>query len=140
MNWRKKARLSALAVIVVLCTGAPASQSQDIKRELPEHFVRCTPTKKLMCAEGECKDVPATTFYLLGKNDQGHTYSRCDRQGCDTYKAAVQEAGLHENWQLTEPRGVLFKRELTSRQPFAEVATLGLQVYVSFGQCKAVGE
>ena len=84
--------------------------------------------------------VTPNTFYLLGKNTAGHTYSRCDRQGCDTYEALVRESELFENWQLVEPGVVTLKRTLSGDWSFVEVATLGLQVYKPFGQCESTRE
>jgi hypothetical protein len=111
---------------------------QESSPPLPNHFTRCTATKKIVCENGECKDAPPTVFFLLGRQGDRNTYSRCDQQGCDTYDAMIKKAGLFENWQLVEPQGVIFKRTLSDDQSFVVVATLGLQVYVSFGQCETV--
>ena len=121
-------------------TFAKALKVADEVGQLPKHFARCTPTTKVVCVDGECEKVAPNTFYLLGKTTAGHTYSRCDRLGCDTYDALVRESGLIENWQLVEPSGVTLKRTLSGDRSFVEVATLELQVYISFGQCESTRE
>ena len=88
--------------------------------------------------DGECEDVKPTVLFLLGSEGDRKSYSRCDQQGCESYDATVEEAGRYENWQLAEPQGIIFKRALSEDKSFVEVATLGLQVYVSFGQCETI--
>ncbi len=122
----------------VLMFAALHMAPQEDSPPLPDHFSRCTATKRIVCEVGECKDVKPTVFFLLGSEGDKKTHSRCDQQGCETYNAVVKEAGLYENWQLADPQGVIFKRTLSEDQSFVEVATLGLQVYVSFGQCETV--
>lgn len=129
-----------LGIIGFLALSASLANSENDTQALPEHFARCTATKKIVCEDGECKEAAPTVFFLLGSQGDKKTYSRCDQQGCDTYDATVEEAGKYENWQLAEPQGIIFKRTLSDDQSFLEVATLGLQVYVSFGQCESAGE
>ena len=127
-----------LGTIGFLALSASLANPENDAQALPEHFARCTATKKIVCEDGECKDVKPTVFFLLGSEGEKKLYSRCDRQGCDTYEAMVKRARLFENWQLAEPQGIIFKRTLSEDQSFIEVTTLGLQVYISFGQCEAV--
>ncbi len=129
----------ALSVCVLAFLVLPVAP-QESNPSLPRHFARCTATRKIVCEDGECKSVPPTVFFLLGKHADRNNYSRCDQQGCDTYEAMIKKAGLFENWQLVEPQGVIFKRALSEDQSFVEVATLGLQVYISTGHCKVANE
>ena len=122
---------------VLMLASIPVVPQED-SPPLPKHFARCTATKKFVCVDGECKEAAPTVFFLLGSEGDKKTYSRCDQQGCETYDAITKDAGLYENWQLAEPQGIIFKRTLSDDQSFLEVATLGLQVYVSFGQCETV--
>ena len=122
---------------VLMLAAIPVAPQED-SPPLPKHFSRCTVTKKIVCADGECKEASSTVFFLLGSQGDKKTYSRCDQQGCESYDAIAKEAGLYENWQLADPQGIIFKRTLSDNQTFLEVATLGLQVYVSFGQCETV--
>ena len=116
---------------VLMLAAIPVAAQED-SPPLSKHFARCTATKRIVCEEGECKYVKPTVFFLLGSEGDKNTYSRCDQQGCETYDAITKEAGLYENWQLADPQGIIFKRALSDDQTFLEVATLGLQVYVSF--------
>ena len=135
-----------LIPLVCMCiwTQAHTHTTGDYRTEpgknltLPSHFARCKATSRIVCVDGECKDVKPTVFFLLGSEGDKKTYSRCDQQGCESYDAITKEAGLYENWQLADPQGVIFKRALSGDQKFVEVATLELQVYISFGQCETV--
>lgn len=136
-------RLPSLAGRTVLLLGfvllSSGGDNLAEDRSLPPHFARCTSTNKVVCEGGECKSTPPTVFVLLGEKRGTNTYSRCDESGCDTYDAVAARSGLYENWQLAEPQGVLFKRELKKRSQFVEVATMGLHVYVSSGHCEDAG-
>ena len=124
-----------LGTIGFLALSASLANPENDTQTLPKHFARCTATKKIVCGDGECNSAAPTVFVLLGSQGERKTYSRCDQQGCDTYDATVKEAGIYENWQLTEPQGMIFKRAL-SDGTFVEVATLGMEVYISTGRCE----
>ena len=130
---------TVLLSCVLMLAAIPVAPQED-SPSLPKHFSRCTASKMFVCEDGECKDVKPTVFFLLGSGGEKKLYSRCDRQGCDTYEAMVKKAGLFENWQPTEPQGIIFKRTLSDDQTFLEVATLGMQVYVSTGRCEVTRE
>ena len=102
---------------VLMLAAIPVVPQED-SPPLPEHFARCTVTKKIVCEDGECRDAAPTVFFLLGSQGDKKTYSRCNRQGCESYDAIAKEAGLYENWQLAEPQGVIFKRTLSDDQTF----------------------
>jgi len=114
---------------------------------------KCDTVKKVVCTEGKCEDITSSvyfrlgkheeesssiTFFLLGEFEGKPSYSRCDQNGCETYPAIVKTSGVYENWHTVEPAGVMFKRAIGGKQDFVDVATGGLQVYVSTGVCKSV--
>lgn len=96
--------------------------------------IRCEPSTKLYCDAGKCEPALKGVFLLLEERGTRRTYSRCDLKGCDSYDAQMSVSGGYENWQMTEPKGVFFKRSLDTGE-FVESATLGLQVFLSFGSC-----
>jgi hypothetical protein len=130
-------KTTAIAIILIATLG-PSLQIQGIQRsvaDLPTHRMRCQPTSKVVCESGSCKSIEPTTFILLGERKGEKIYSRCDRNGCDHYEAQSSISGIYDNWQLSESRGVVFKRAVDNSE-FIEVATLGLQAYLSWGACK----
>jgi hypothetical protein len=60
-------------------------------------------------------------------------YQRCDRQGCDTYDAAVSTAGAYTTFDLVG-RGVFMK--VGANGAATEVVSLGNSVLVSQGRCR----
>ncbi len=127
-------RMVVLSGLIVFSAVHGGPQTDD---QLPPHFARCTATKKMVCVAGDCSRTESSVFILLEKKPSTNRYSRCDRMGCESYDAQVQRGGEFENWQLSEPRGVMFKRSLRDGE-FLEVATLGMQAYVSTGYCTSV--
>ncbi len=93
-------RVVLLSCVLMLAAIPVAPQEDSLP--LPKHFARCTATKTIVCEDGECKHAAPAVFFLLGRQGDRKTYSRCDQQGCDTYDAIAKEAGLYENWQLAE--------------------------------------
>ena len=132
----KLLRVLAAFLILTMYGSGRSTASRQTGMSLPDHFARCTPAAKLVCEDGKCETTAPKTFYLLGDGCEGKRYSRCDSVACDTYEAVAKQAGLYENWQLTEPRGTILKRSLSGDREFVEVATLGMQVYISFGECE----
>lgn len=103
---------------------------------LPIHHTLCIPVKKYLCDGINCKDVKPNVFILLGKNEKSSTISRCDIQGCDTYDSVYEQSGDYKNIQPAEPKGFIFKMAYnTIDKKYFEAATLGLDVYLTYGYC-----
>ena len=124
------------------------AEYRKARATLPPHFAVCFPTKKVSCGDGSCMPLkPITVFYLLGKNPRSRTFSRCDPKGCDTYEVEVNQSGAFETMHTDEPRGQFFKRTVVDLgelgpplNQFVEVASIWLEVLVSTGYCRNVGE
>lgn len=91
----------------------------------------CTPKVKAVCGEAECRAVNPVTFARIDL--QRSTYARCDGSGCDTYDARMTRSGVFTNIEVPE-RGLLAK--VGDDGGFLEVASLGLDAYVSRGRCQ----
>ncbi len=103
---------------------------------LPDHHTLCVPVKKYFCDGTGCKDLPPTVFDLLGGSIENATISRCDEKGCDSYAAAVDESGEFKNMQPVDPKGFIIKMSYnTIDKKYVEMATFGLDVYLSYGYC-----
>lgn len=95
---------------------------------------RCDATRKYYCVANEgCKQIPATTFARM--NMQNRMYSRCDRNGCDDYSAAMSVSGQFLMIDVSG-RGLTAKISLDC-SAFHETVSLGHEVYISFGPCKS---
>lgn len=111
---------------------------EDLARALasPDSHTACIPVKKVYCTISGCEAVPAKTFNLIGGNSLTPTFSRCDRMGCDTYDAIIEQSGEYKNLQMKEPKGVIFKMAYnTIDKKYLEIATLGLDSYITYGYC-----
>jgi len=94
--------------------------------------LRCEPVTKHFCSGGICEMVKPTTWNIVWPTDG--KISRCDNQGCDIYEADVYTSGIFIILEVAG-RGFLLKMERDGSS-YIEVATLGTDVYLSYGQCK----
>lgn len=112
---------------------------ESIRSELPHHFVVCFSNEKISCINGECRDLPTNTFNLLAGTRSDGNISRCDKNGCDTYRTIAQQSGIFENVQPVEPMGFIFKRLISEeKHEFVEVVSLGLEIIITSGYCEDV--
>lgn len=103
---------------------------------LPSHHTLCVPSKKYLCNGADCKDAPAKVFDLIGGTRENPTISRCDSMGCDTYEAKLDDAGEYKNIQPVDPKGFMLKMSYNSvDKKYVEMATLGLDLYLTYGYC-----
>lgn len=91
---------------------------------------RCEISKKHLCGPGGCETAIAAVWNAIDLEQQ--TFARCDRNGCDTYQAAVSESGVFTNIAIVD-RGLMARLSATGE--FMEVASLGTTAYVSHGRC-----
>ena len=104
---------------------------------LPAHHTVCIPTKKYSCDFTGCDEVEPTVFNLLGGNRANSNISRCDKNPCDTYSSEFDDSGDFKVIQAKSPRGFLFKMSYnTIDKKYVEVATLGLDTFISYGYCR----
>ena len=103
---------------------------------LPSHHTLCVPSKMYLCNGADCKDAPAKVFDLIGGTRENPTISRCDTIGCDTYDAQRDDSGEYKNIQPVDPKGFMLKMSYNSvDKKYLEIATLGLDVYLTYGYC-----
>lgn len=103
---------------------------------LPNHHTLCVPAKKYLCNGANCKDAPTKVFDLIGGTREKPTISRCDSMGCDTYDAKLDDSGEYKNIQPVDPKGFMLKMSYnTVDKKYVEMATLGLDLYLTYGYC-----
>lgn len=107
-----------------------------LKQNLPTHNTTCFPNKRLDCGESTCIENTnlGTTFTLISGPDK---LSRCDRNGCDSYTVLSNLSGFYENLQPDSPRGLIFKRDLTTND-YIEFITIGLDSIFYRGKCEDI--
>jgi hypothetical protein len=110
------------AAVSLLCLLAPSAKAE----------LRCEINAKQVCNPDGCRSVAPTVHNKL--DGQHGLYSRCDANGCDDYPASITRSGAFANVEVPG-RGVIAKVSLADGA-FLEVATLGLEAYVSYGACK----
>jgi hypothetical protein len=99
---------------------------------LAETF-RCDIKEKHYCTAREvCKSINPTIYNRIDFSQE--TYSRCDKAGCDTYKASFSRSGIYII--IDVPGRGLFAKLSVDGSEFLEVATLLTKTYVSFGSCR----
>ena len=65
----------------------------------------------------------------------GGQFSRCDRNGCDTYPAMITQSGLFYVIEATG-HGAMAKLAIDGSS-YLEVATVGTVALISFGSCRS---
>lgn len=93
--------------------------------------LNCPMQRKEVCQRSTgCKPivVPMSARIDLAQS----TVARCGTDGCQSYPVVVTRSGQFIN--LSSPNGFFVKFD-TANYAIAEVATLGLDTYVSFGVC-----
>ena len=94
--------------------------------------LRCDFTVKRQCDDtGQCRVLPPVVWGLF--DPERKTYSRCDRNGCDTYDATVTHSGIYTVVSL--PANGLFAK-IADDGSAVEVASIGTDVLISYGKCK----
>ena len=109
-----------VALAAALLSGGPAFAAP----------VRCSIDTKFYCTPTQCLPVAATVWNIVDPAEG--TYARCDQLGCDSYTAIFTQSGAVTVIDIPG-RGVLGKLSVTG--DFTEIATLGNEVYLSFGRC-----
>ena len=104
---------------------------------LPKHHTVCFPVKKYYCTAEKCEVSDPVVFNLIGKDGLSATISRCDNKPCDTYSAIMDDSGVYKIIQPEPGKGMLFKMSYnTIDKKYVEIATLGIDTFISYGYCK----
>ena len=94
--------------------------------------LRCDITEKYACSAGGCEAHELGIWNVIDL-DSGQ-FSRCDRNGCDSYDAEVSKSGMFYTIDLPG-RGTMAKLAVDGTS-FLEVITLGTVAMISFGSCQ----
>lgn len=94
--------------------------------------VKCTINKKILCNESGCSPFTGKSYNLI--NSDKSTYSKCDEKGCDNYNAIYAKSGDFIN--ITLPENSLIAKLSISNGNFFEVATLAMDIFLSYGTCE----
>lgn len=94
--------------------------------------LRCGIATKSVCEPTGCKSIQPSISNKI--DTEKRTFSRCEGTKCDDYEAVMTRSG---QFLLVEVpgRSVNAKVEMTTLS-FHEVASLGHQVFISFGVCR----
>ncbi len=96
--------------------------------------IRCDFQSKMSCRADSCQFLEITTYSVIDPAES--TYARCDSNGCDTYPAEFVESGAFMN--ITVPGRSLMGKMSLPNAKVVEIATLGLDVLLSYGTCAVV--
>lgn len=98
-------------------------------------ILKCKPKKVLACEGTNCTKGKLSSIYLI-LNRAEKTFSRCDRQGCDTYEALFSTSGIYVNIQGKTPIGQIIK--VQGKRKFVEFITAGFGGLLYQGTCKEI--
>ena len=94
--------------------------------------LRCDIVAKYACSAEGCEPNQLGMWNVIDLD--GGEFSRCDRNGCDSYNAEISKSGLFYNIEVPG-RGTMAKLAMDGTS-FLEVVTLGTVVLISFGSCR----
>ena len=94
--------------------------------------LKCVPKSGFICTKRECIKSPNSTYLILDKDKE--MISRCRGTACDRFKAEFNQTGVFFNIQTVGPVGTLIRILGDSR--YKEITTLGLDAYITNGECE----
>jgi hypothetical protein len=99
--------------------------------------IKCEPKTGFICTKKECIKKESPTLLILDKEEE--TITRCDKaNNCETIEAEFKQTGVFFNIQSEGPVGTLIRVFGDSR--YKEITTVGLDAYITNGECKIVKE
>ncbi len=105
----------------------------SLSYNLPSYTKICLPEKKQYCtSDGSCENIKPVVFLLY--NETSNTIYRCDDKPCDGYEMNKTESGLYTILEPITPRG--FTVKISSDNSYVETTSLGLDQFISYGECK----
>lgn len=113
-----------LVWIAAFVLAAPASAAEFV----------CNASEKQLCSPGQgCQKGPVTVFAKFEATAPGKArYSRCDRNGCDTFEADTHSSGA---FLLIEIPGRGTFAKVGPDGSWTEVVSLGHEVILAHGRC-----
>ncbi|WP_157791138.1 hypothetical protein [Bradyrhizobium japonicum] len=124
VNWKMKQIATYLFLMLTLTGYANTADAMSL---------RCDFNTKFVCRETSCGMSEDNGVYAL-IDTEAKTYSRCDARGCDHYKPEISTSGRFLNIAL--PANGMNMKLRTDDLSVVDVATIGLDVLVSRGDCK----
>ena len=126
VDHRARSIFRRLLIIGAICSarGAGAAPTTDLAWN-------CTFSSKVQCEGERC--APSTPTIHLIIYPKYEVYQRCDKKGCDDYRAQFTRSGAFLVAELPG-RGAFVK--ISDDLAATEVVTLGHAVIVDRGQCK----
>lgn len=114
-----------------------------IFRETEEYFnaaenwkrIKCTPKSTFVCTKRECPQIKVTDAYIIIDRSK-KTISLCKSKICKFFKATINQTGVFTVVKVKDSDGVLIKILGDSR--YKEINTIGLDAYISNGECEEV--
>ena len=94
--------------------------------------LRCDIVAKYACSAGGCEPNQLGMWNVIDL-DSG-LFSRCDRDGFDSYNTEITESGMFYIIEVPG-RGTIAKMAIDGSS-FIEVTTLGTVAVISFGSCQ----
>jgi hypothetical protein len=98
--------------------------------------IKCEPKSGFVCAKHDCKERPAKHFVILDK--KAETITRCEDKECETFEAEFEQTGVFFNISSKGPIGTLIR--VLGDYRYKEITTVGLDAYISNGECLVVTE
>lgn len=94
--------------------------------------IKCKPINGFLCTKHFCKPRKIKSTLILDKEEEMIT--RCEGEICESYKAEFNQTGVFFNIQSEGPIGSLIRVLGNSR--YKEITTVGLDAYISNGNCE----
>ncbi len=104
----------------------------NLSYTLPSYTKLCIPNRKQVCSSEGCEAIKPTVFLVY--DEINNMIYRCDNKPCDGYKVKTSQSGFYTYIEPIEPRG--FTVKISNNNEYIETVSLGLDILVSYGDCK----
>jgi hypothetical protein len=96
--------------------------------------LKCEPKSGFICTKHECKRRDIKSTITLDKDKK--TVTRCEEEKCEVFEAEFEQTGSFVNVQSKGAIGSIVRILGDSR--YKEITTVGLDAYISNGNCNLV--
>lgn len=149
--------LAAIAILLIFANQANATKNpKDVKsvktfdfekvlRETEGYFnaaarwkkIKCMPKTSFVCTKRECPEIKFNDSYFVIDKDK-ETLSICRNQMCKMFKAEITASGVFHSINIEDSNGILIK--VLGDNRYKEITMLGLDAYISNGECEDYDE
>ncbi len=99
--------------------------------------IKCMPKTSFVCTKRECPEITFNdSYFVIDKKKE--TLSICRNQLCKLFKAEIKSAGVFHTIEIEDSNGILIK--VLGDNRYKEVTMLGLDAYISNGECEDYDE